>query len=94
MTQQVVSAVVDLLAVKNPHAATRFARDFRCEALSESDEIRQLNRFWREQLAALHTSTISARTCLVDDIAPRDWLRHFQQLVLPTIVSFDLPVKH
>ncbi len=94
MTTRIASAVADLLADQNPNAATRFTRSFDCNLQDETTEIRELNRFWRNELAALHTSTISARTCLVDDIAPTDWLRHFRQLVLPIIVSHDLPVRH
>ncbi|MNM47455.1 hypothetical protein D3C81_584210 [compost metagenome] len=89
-----MSAVVDMLADRNPNAATRFARDFNVRADDERAEVRELNRYWRNQLTRLHSSTISARTCLVDDIMPRDWLRHFEQLVLPTIVSHDLPTVH
>lgn len=94
MTTQIVSAVANLLADRNPSAATRFTRNFHCDPRNENEEIRELNRYWRNQLAALHTSTISARTCLVDDIDPRDWLRHFSQLVLPTIVTHNLPTQH
>jgi hypothetical protein len=92
MTNNIVTAVVDMIASDNAAAATRFTRKFQSSASSEKEEIRDLNRFWRTQLAALSTSTISARTCLVDDIEPRDWLRHFKQLVLPTIVQHGLPV--
>lgn len=94
MSNSVVSAVVDMLADKNPNAATRFARNFNPSLRDENEEIRALNRFWRDQLSSLHTSTISARSCLVDDIRPRDWLRHFRDLVLPTIVAHDLPTVH
>jgi hypothetical protein len=94
MTTRIATSVAELLADQNPSAATRFARMFNCNAIDEKDEIRELNRFWRSELAALHTSTISARTCLVDDIAPTDWLRHFRTLVLPVVVSHDLPVRH
>jgi hypothetical protein len=94
MSNSIVSAVVDMLADRNPNAATRFARDFNVRPGDERDEIRELNRYWRDQLIRLHSSTISARTCLVDEVAPRDWLRHFEQLVLPTIVSHDLPTIH
>jgi hypothetical protein len=94
MSNSIVSAVVDMLADRNPNAATRFARDFTVRADDERAEVRELNRYWRNQLTRLHSSTISARTCLVDDIMPRDWLRHFEQLVLPTIVSHDLPTVH
>lgn len=94
MSNSIVSAVVDMLADRNPNAATRFARDFNVRTGDERAEIRELNRYWRDQLISLSSSTISARTCLVDEVAPRDWLRHFEQLVLPTIVSHDLPTIH
>lgn len=94
MSNSIVSAVVDMLADRNPNAATRFARDFNVRADDQSAEVRELNRYWRDQLSRLQSSTISARTCLVDNTAPRDWLRHFEQLVLPTIVSHDLPTVH
>jgi hypothetical protein len=91
MTNNIVTAVVDMIAMENPSAATRFTRNFQSKAANEKDEISDLNRYWRTQLAALHASTISARTCLVDDIEPRDWLRHFKNLVLPTIIQHGLP---
>lgn len=91
MSNNVVTAVVDLLASENPGAATRFTRSFKSNAANEKEEIHDLNCYWRDQLSQLHASTISARTCLVDDIDSRSWLRHFRQLVLPTIVQHDLP---
>jgi len=94
MSNTVVSAVIDMLADKNPHAATRFTQNFRDSAADDHAAIVALNRYWRDQLMGLHTSTISARTCLVDDMAPRDWLRHFGRLVLPIIVNHNLPAVH
>ncbi|MNG07309.1 hypothetical protein D3C85_13710 [compost metagenome] len=94
MSNNVVTAVVDLLAKDNPSAANRFARNFHCNSGEAGAQVCELNRYWRDQLSALHVSTISARTCLVDNIEPNDWLRHFRQLVLPTIVKYDLPTVH
>lgn len=94
MSNSIVSAVVDMLADQNPNAATRFTRDFNPRVGSENEEVRELNRYWRNQLTSLQSSTISARSCLVDNIQPRDWLRHFQLMVLPMIVSHDLPTVH
>lgn len=91
MQSSIVSSVATAIADKNPNAAARFTRAFRDKSSNDQDAIRALNRFWRAELAALHTSTISARTCLVDDMEPIDWLRHFNRLVLPTIVDHDLP---
>ncbi len=94
MSSSVVSAVTAMLADKNPHAATRFAQQFRDTAPTDREAISSLNRYWRDQLMGLHTSTISARTCLVDNMEPQDWLRHFNRLVLPIIVNHDLPTLH
>ncbi len=94
MSNTVVSAVIDMLADKNPNAATRFTQQFRDTASDDQTAIIALNRYWRDQLMGLHTSTISARTCLVDGMEPRDWLRHFGRLVLPIIVNHNLPTIH
>lgn len=91
MTTNVVSAVTAILAEKNPNAAARFTRVFKDNSTDNHQAIIAMNRFWRDELISLNTSTISARTCLVDDMEPEDWLRHFSRLVLPTIVSHDLP---
>lgn len=90
--ENVVGAVADAISSSNPAAAIRFTRGFHDANGSPDQQIRALNRYWRDELSRLHTSTVSARTCLVDqDIAPRDWLRHFRNLVLPTILANDLP---
>lgn len=91
MSNTVVSAVIEMLADKNPNAATRFTQQYRDKSKGEQEAIVDLNRFWRDQLMALPVSTISARTCLVDEMAPQDWLRHFNRLVLPVIVANNLP---
>lgn len=91
MSNTVVSAVIDMLADKNPNAATRFTQKFRDSSTDDQGAVVALNRFWRDQLMSLPVSTISARTCLVDEMAPQDWLRHFNRLVLPVIVAHDLP---
>lgn len=93
-TASVVASVVDMLADSSPSAANRFTRDFHCNHPDSKIQIVELNRYWRDQLSQVHASTISARTCLVDDIEPADWLRHFRSLVLPTIVRHDLPALH
>ena len=91
MSENIVTALDDMIAQRNPGAANRFARKFHCNSSDSNTQVSELNRFWRDQLSLLHISTISARTCLVDDIAPSDWLRHFEQLVLPIVVQHDLP---
>lgn len=51
-----------------------------------------LNRYWRLQLIAVDTeSSLEARSCLIDDIPNDDWLRLFQEGVLPFISKHNLP---
>jgi len=86
-----VRAVSNLLHEENPTLADRFDRQFRAASNDPLDEIIDLNSFWRDQLSFLSVNTISERECLIDAIQPNDWLRHFRQQVLPTIVRFELP---
>ncbi len=58
---------------------------------NQYDEIAALNRFFRRELSSLTVNTISERECLIDAIEPVDWLRHFRNNVLPTIIRFHLP---
>lgn len=90
-TDNLVGCVADAIARDNPAAATRFTRDFPQQSNEPAQQIKDLNRYWRSQLGQLHTSTISERSCLIDNIKPADWFRHFQKLVLPLIIRADLP---
>lgn len=87
----VIGQVTDAISDQSPAAAIRFARDFKDNGEEPAQQIRNLNRYWRTELGALHTSTISARTCLIDEIDPGDWMRHFRRMVLPVIIQYDLP---
>jgi hypothetical protein len=86
-----VGSVADAIAVSNPAAAMRFTRAFVQRSDDTPGVLRELNRYWRDELSRLNISTISARTCLIDDISPEDWLRHFKKLVLEVILDNDLP---
>ncbi len=90
-SSNVVASVADAIATHSPAAAMRFTRSFKETSPDSKSQICELNRYWRLELNSVPTSTISARTCLIDDIAPQDWLRHFRQLVLPIIINSDLP---
>lgn len=51
-----------------------------------------LNRYWRLQLIGVDTeSSLDARSHLIDDIPNEDWLRLFQEGVLPFILKHCLP---
>lgn len=86
-----VGSVADAIAVSNPSAAMRFTRGFVQRSDDNAGVIKELNRYWRDELSRLNISTISARTCLIDNISPEDWLRHFKKLVLEVILDNDLP---
>lgn len=90
-TDNMVACVADAISAESPQAAMRFTKMFKPRGGSPQEQIAELNRFWRTELSSLHSSTISARTCLIDKIEPRDWLRHFKELVLPLIITSDLP---
>lgn len=77
-----------LIAENDPALAERY-----CDVAPRETENQVVhhNRFWRSELGRLSVNTISERECLIDEIDPRDWLRHFRNHVLPTIVRFKLP---
>lgn len=77
-----------LIAENDPVLAERFS-DVAPRGIE--DQVFLQNRFWRSELGRLSVNTISERECLIDEIDPRDWLRHFRNHVLPTIVRFKLP---
>lgn len=85
--------IYHLLLVHDAAAASRFSAGFPFNAdESAADEIRRLNRYWRNQLCDLATDTMRERDYLVDKCDPFAWLRHFQHGVLNTVLSFGLPM--
>lgn len=94
-TEDLVKAVSDMIAREDTAAADRFdhefQKQFRVRGSESQEAIVALNRYWRIELGRLPVNTTSERECLIDQIAPRDWLRHFQSSVLPTILRFELP---
>lgn len=79
-----------LIMSESPEAADRFLAS--SPAASDAvSELPLLNRYWRSELARLSINTISERECLIDNISPYDWLRHFTSQVLPTVMRFNLP---
>lgn len=90
MSIDLVTEVKNSLQSVNPAAASRFDEKFDSRATNDNP-VGALNRFWRSALMDVKASTVSARSCLADDMAPEDWIRHFKRLVLPTIALHDLP---
>jgi len=50
-----------------------------------------LNRYWNLQLLASPQITVDERYCLVPNGTTKDWLRLFEQKVLPFCVENNLP---
>ncbi len=90
-TVDLIGEVTDAIAANDPAAAVRFTRSFRQNSTEPRSVIRELNRYWREELSRLNSSTISARACLIDDMEPVDWIRYFKKLVLEVITTNHLP---
>lgn len=54
-------------------------------------QIREINFYWRIQLASLDEETLGVRSCLIDEIDAMTWLQNFQRYVLPMVVYHRLP---
>lgn len=85
---KLTNTVYDLLREKDPELAISFERGF--SPLSD-DELVELNRYLRGQLSKAPVSTFEERSCLVDTLSDRTWLEYFEDLILPTLVRFNLP---
>jgi|SRR5690606_1088078 len=88
----ITSSVYNLIAAEDQKAAQRFKSSFVAVGETPEQEIVALNKYWRLQLGGVHANTISERMCLIDEINPADWMRHFRVHVLPSILRFNLPV--
>ena len=82
--------VYQLMAEENRELAERFLASAPASPYVE-EQLVMINRYWRSELGRLSINTISERECLIDKIDPSDWLRHFRNQVLPTIIRFNLP---
>lgn len=85
-------AVYDALASHDLSCATRFLASYVNIPGSASVQLVHMNRYWRRQLDRLDVDTINERECLMDDCALSDWLRHFQNGVMPTVLAHGLPI--
>lgn len=84
--------VVDLITLRDSNIGNRFDKRFIVRESETLDkELTNLNQFWRVQLGLLNIDTSSARECLIDDISREDWLRLFNEHVIPIIIEADLP---
>ena len=96
MKTSLATLIRDLLASRDLAAASRLEATFIAhrpndENLPYIDQLRAMNYFWRVQLGSLEVCTIEERECLTDDGLLHDYLRNFEECVLPTVLRHQLP---
>lgn len=62
-----------------------------CVDSPEYIQVKVLNYFWRVQLSQFGKDSMQARYCLVDEADAKQWIKLFQDTVLPFIVEKNLP---
>lgn len=50
-----------------------------------------LNRYWHLQMVSLGTESIEQRYCLIQTGEFKDWLKLFDQMILPLCIKIRLP---
>lgn len=85
-------AIYSALVSHEPQVAQAWDQQFQ-EPMDQTvhGQIAAANRFWRGQLGTLPISTVDIRDCLVDHCDLHDWIRMFNEHVLPVILAFQLP---
>lgn len=97
MSRTVAELVKERLERQAPELAQRWEQTYIQSrpddaTLSPDLQIEAVNHFWRVQLGSLPVNTIDERECLVSDASVSDWIRNFEECVIPTIVKHKLPL--
>jgi len=56
------------------------------------EDLRRVNNFLRIQLGLLDIDTTEERCCLSNNCDLNEWIENFEDVVLPTILKYGLPV--
>lgn len=95
MKHPIETSVYLALAAKDMAAAAAFNQIFKSlPSESINDQIRHLNRFWRQQLNLANVECPTVRAALQDDIAVDLWLDNFSTYVIPFLIEQGLPSTH
>lgn len=88
-------AVYKLILSQSPTHANRFRKHFEKTMFENTtnNDLELLNRFWRLQLASVPFNTIAERECLCDTPDFASWMYHFEKMVLPAIIIYNLPMS-
>ena len=89
-----VDAITGLLAEYNHHNPKAWKNGLDPDAFTSTVEVQRflINRQWRQILGNVtQESTMDARYCLVDEGPIKDWLRLFEDGVMPIVMKYNLP---
>ncbi len=79
----------NFLRKKNPDMYERVLQDLGPGGHS----MRDLNNYFRLELAHVPECTINERECLVSDLPDDAWIDYFESTVYPTLYKYDLPKR-
>jgi hypothetical protein len=65
------------------------------EAINKPSHVQRyfMNRYWSLQLMTVPSKSIEQRYCLIPNGEIKDWLRLFNQAIVPFLIGNNLPVK-
>jgi hypothetical protein len=81
----------------NPSAWQTYGEGIHSDAYSTIEFPRHrflVNRQLRQLVGAVPANTTQIRFCLVDQGTADDWMRLFEQMVLPCMMKFSIPQSH
>lgn len=84
-----VGAISQLLAKHNHPHPTAWEARVHPDALTAPDVLIRrflINRFWHHEIGQYNEDTLRVRHCLIDQGSVEDWLRLFEQGVIPCIL--------
>lgn len=96
MSKSVAQVVKERIAQQRPDLADRWEHNYIQSRPDDSklppvQQLQAVNHYLRVQLGSLPVDTIDERECLTTDGSVNDWVRDFEQCVLPTMLEHNLP---
>ena len=84
-----VQVITDLLRKHNHPAPSEWESQVHQDAFISPDQGIQrflINRYWRQEIGLYNENTIAIRQYLIDQGSINDWLRLFEQGVIPCVI--------
>lgn len=92
--KSLVYVISELLAKHNHPAPRNWEAYVHRDAFDSHDRGVQrflINRYWHQEIGLYDENTIDVRMCLIDQGSIDDWLRLFEQCVIPCVIRNTLP---